>query len=180
MVEDRKIVSTYKLNLDVCKNSINFISTIQDKFLEKSWNCPIRTSFNTTPNILNIIELFDLRMDILSKVNLYMYETKFFFDGYLYNSWVNIYEKNFFQEYHNHVSEVHKFICGCVYLTNNNSEIEFNMGPKISPEFGDILIFEDGLMHRVVPNEKEDFRISLAFNFKKCNKWKGINLNAPY
>jgi len=173
---NKKIIYKSKLDEKICLQAVDLINKIQSNFTDKSWDCPIRTSLNTTYNILNIIGLFDLKMHILSKVNLFMYENNNICDGYLSDSWVNIYEKNFFQEYHTHISNVDKFICGVVYLTDNNSQIHFNLGPEISPKFGDILIFNDDDMHRVLPNEKDDLRISLAFNYKKCREWKGIKI----
>ena len=44
---------------------------------------------------------------------------------------------------------------------------------RFTPEFSEIILFEDDLPHRVVSNE-EDLRISLAFNFAKCARWSGI------
>ena len=45
-----------KLDLDICQKSASFIKSLQDKFIDKSWDCDIKTSKNLTNNILNIIE----------------------------------------------------------------------------------------------------------------------------
>ena len=107
-----------------------------------------------------------------------MDQNKQFFDGYIYNSWINVYKKKFYQELHVHTDPIHNFLSGVVYLTKNNSEVEFNLQNRITvkPEFGQILIFEDDIEHRVLPN-KEDLRISLAFNFVKKSKWQLYNGN---
>ena len=167
-----------KLDEDVCKKASNFITANQEKFTEKSWNCRIRTSSNLTQNILNITKLHDLKMHALSHVYNYMYLKNIFTDGFIKESWVNIYEKNFYQEFHTHTSPVHKFLSGVIYLTDENSNIEFNIQNrhKIKPEFSQILIFPEDLPHRVVENEKNTLRISLAFNFVCCESWDIISL----
>ena len=89
-----------------------------------------------------------------------------------------VYEKNFFQEYHTHVDPISKFISGVIYLTEKNSSIEFSFSHHFdsflfAPKFSDILLFEDSIPHRVI-NNKEDLRVSLAFNYRKCDKWTGV------
>ena len=183
MVEDSSILvsqkTVYKNKLDsaLCKQAFNFVFEIKDRFKEKSWNCDIKTSLNTTDNILNVSELHPLKLNILSHIENYMRQNKLFFDGFIHSSWINIYEKNFYQEFHVHTNDIDNCFSGVVYLTNENSKIQFSVNERISiiPEFGDILIFEDDLPHRVEKNDQE-LRISLAFNYKKCQKWNGINL----
>ena len=43
------------------------------------------------------------------------------------------------------------------------------------PEVGDVLIFSDDTLHRVLPHKDSDLRISLAFNYQKSESWKGFN-----
>ena len=102
------------------------------------------------------------------------------------NSWININNKNDFNKLHNHPS------CdlACVfYLTNNNSEIEFQRPYDISKYFLDnlesnnstplsfthvthsptknaFLIFPAWLQHYVKPNLSESVRISVAINIE--------------
>ena len=183
MVEDNRISvlqkTIYKNKLDhaLCKQAFNFIFELKDRFKERSWDCDIKTSLNCTNNILNVTELHPLKLNIISHIENYMRQNKLFFDGFIVSSWVNIYEKNFYQEFHTHINEIYNSFSGVIYLTEKNSKIEFNINNRIDiiPEFGDILIFEDDLPHRVVHN-LEELRISLAFNYKKCEKWNGINL----
>ena len=40
------------------------------------------------------------------------------------------------------------------------------------PKEGDILVFPSFLSHQVLPNNNEDDRISLSFNFQVSDKWK--------
>ena len=106
-----------------------------------------------------------------------MFQTKKFYDGYISNSWINIYEKNFYQEMHTHEDPINSYICGVVYLTQDNSEIHFadplHTGHVYhKPELGDIVIFEDNLHHRVVENNKDALRVSLAFNYVKKKAWE--------
>ena len=109
---------------------------------------------------------------------MYMYQNNKFIDGYIYDSWVNIYEKDFFQEFHVHTHDCYKSLSGIVYLTENNSEIIFNIeNPhNFVPKFADILIFPDDVPHRVRKNTNDNLRVSLAFNFKLCNLSKITSL----
>ena len=159
-----------KIDENLCTNALDFISSIKNEFNHRTWNCDIKTSNNYTKNILNLPQLRQLKLHVLQTIDNYMTNKNEYFDGYISHSWVNIYEKNFYQESHTHWDAVHKFICGVLYLTNNNSEISFGLDNMnaMSPKFADILVFDDDLVHRVLPNKNEDLRISLAFNFKKC------------
>ena len=87
-------------------------------------------------------------------------------------------EKNFYQEFHIHQNNLQSYFSGVIYLTKNNSNIELNFSNRvtITPEYGDILIFDDFTPHRVAHNLNDEMRISLAFNFRKIEKWNGINI----
>lgn len=169
---------TSKIDNDVCKKTFDLIINHQEKFTEQSWNCDVRTSNNITHNILNVPDFHDLKMHALTHVYNFMYLKKMFTDGYIKNSWVNIYEKNFYQEFHTHQSPIDKSFSGVIYLTEENSNIELNMNDrhKITPEFSQIIIFPDDLPHRVVKNQNEKLRISLAFNFVCCEVWDIVYL----
>lgn len=180
MVEDKIIISQktiYKNKVDesACKQAFEFILKHKDQFIDRTWDCDIKTSINLTNNILNVPDLRILKLNILSHLDNFMTQQNNFFDGYIDWSWVNIYEKKFYQEFHRHVDSINKKFSGIVYLTENNSKIQFDIEKAvlIEPKFCDILIFEDDLEHRVWPNE-ENLRISLAFNFVKKQVWKGI------
>jgi len=165
-----------QINQDVTKKSLDFILTHKDKFNHQTWNCKIKTSRDVTNNILNMVELHELKMNILSHIENYMHQKENFIDGYIFESWINVYEKEFFQEFHTHLNDCRKYICGVIYLTEDNSNIEFNVNQRIpiTPKFSDILLFPDSLAHRVVPNEKEQLRISLAFNYHLCQNWNKV------
>lgn len=102
------------------------------------------------------------------------------------NSWVNINNKNDYNELHNHVSC--EFAC-VFYLTENNSDIEFERPYDIQKYFLDslestfstpasfsrvthsppknaLLIFPAWLKHRVKPSVSDSTRISVAINIK--------------
>tara|TARA_R110002020_G_scaffold9522_2_gene37333 strand:+ start:12909 stop:13463 length:555 start_codon:yes stop_codon:yes gene_type:complete len=165
-----------KIDQNQIKDSYNFLQKSFSQFTDKTWNCNLRTSVNITLNILNIPALFNLKTQIMSHITQYMFAKEKYYDGYITGSWVNIYEKNYFQEFHTHDDEIFKYISGVCYLTENNSEIElkdpFNKGHKqIKPKLGDIILFDDVTPHRVIPNENDELRVSLAFNFVKKNIW---------
>ena len=167
-----------KLDFDICNKAKLHIDNKQNEFQQKTWDCDIKTSLNYSPNILNSLELHELKMNILSHLEMYMYQNNKFIDGYIYDSWVNIYEKDFFQEFHVHTHDCYKSLSGIVYLTENNSEIIFNIDNPYNfiPKFADILIFPDDVPHRVRKNTNDNLRVSLAFNFKLCNLSKITSL----
>ena len=160
-----------KVDLEVCKKARELVLQKQELFTDKSWECKIRTSKNISFNILTSVELHQLKMNIISHIENSMFLRGFFIGGFIEESWVNIYEKDFFQEFHDHINPIYKYLAGVIYLSENNSGIVFDTrGQTIMPEFGDIVIFPDDLLHRVIPNENEELRISLAFNFRLCKE----------
>jgi hypothetical protein len=169
---------TSKIDNDVCKKAFDLVTNHQEKFTEQPWSCDVRTSNNITNNILNVPDFHDLKMHALTHVYNYMYLKKMFTDGYIKNSWVNIYEKNSYQEFHIHTDPTHKYISAVIYLTEDNSEIEFDVRKriKVKPEFSNIIIFPDDLEHRALENKNDKLRISLAFNFICCEVWDIVYL----
>lgn len=173
-------LSIYKSNIkkEALEEAIQFVNKVQHHFKEKTWDCLIRTSYNVNDNILNCRNLINLKRQIQFHLDEFMYSRDCYYDGYIKNSWINIYEKGFYQEFHHHISNIDKSFSGVLYLTENNSDIEFDLiaRHKITPQFGDILIFDEDLFHRVCPNDRDSLRVSLAFNFVKKNKWEGLLL----
>ena len=170
-IENKNIYHS-KLDINIAKKASNIILDHQNKFNQNTWNCQVRTSKAIYDNILNLKELHELKINTISHIENYMHLNNNFIDGYIHESWINIYEKNFYQEFHTHENFVNKYYSGVIYLTNDNSEIEFDVSFRktIKPEFSDILIFPDNYPHRVSPNLNENLRISLAFNYLLCNK----------
>lgn len=167
-----------KIDENICNKAFSFITAHQEKFTEQSWKCKIRTSNNITHNIINMPDLHELKMHAISHVNNYMYLRESFTDGYIKESWVNIYEKDFYQEFHTHVAPINKYLSGVIYLTDENSNIEFNVEKRFSfkPEFSQIIIFPEYMQHRVVENKNDKLRISLAFNFVCSEIWDIVTL----
>lgn len=169
-----EIVYKSSIPQNVCDESLYFVQEILNDITDKSWNCDIRTSKNITNNILNNKRLSNLKINILHHLDNYMHEKGEYFDGYIDSSWVNIYEKNFYQEFHTHISPVKKTISGVMYLSRSNSNINFEAPSrmkqhKLTPEYCDIILFEDYLAHSVEKNQSDNLRISVAFNFTKVN-----------
>ena len=174
----QKSIYHSKVNLEVCKKARELILQKQESFTEKSWQCKIRTSKNVSFNILTSVELHELKMNIISHIENSMFLRGFYIRGFIEESWVNIYEKDFFQEFHDHTNPIFKYLSGVIYFSENNSGIVFDPhGQTIIPEFADIVIFPDDLLHRVIPNENEELRISLAFNFRLCKEEKITKLS---
>ena len=83
----------------------------------------------------------------------------------IYDSWINILGEHGYQEPHLHGDGG----SGVLYLTENNSEIEFIIYPEdlrkaIIPKKGAVLLFDGTTYHRVVESKHE--RMSLAFNLR--------------
>ena len=149
------------------KKSTNFLEK------KKDWACDIITTKDSHLNILNDIELQDLKSEILRHCDLYMRENNSFFDGFIDCSWFNLYKKGYYQEFHRHDHKIYQYISGVVYLTEDNSDIHFfiNNTFEYTPKIGNIIIFDSHIEHSVVANKKDSLRISLAFNFRKCQSY---------
>jgi len=92
--------------------------------------------------------------------------------------WVNISPKGAYNSAHVHTSDVHNFenISGVLYLQtpiNSGNFIGYNplhpsiQGIHITPKPGQLLLFSQYLLHSVEPNQSDEDRISIAFNFSK-------------
>ena len=84
-----------------------------------------------------------------------------------------LYKKGYYQEFHRHDHKIYQYVSGVVYLTEDNSDIHFfiNNTFEYTPKIGNIIIFDSHIEHRVVANKKDSLRISLAFNFRKCQSY---------
>tara|TARA_A100001201_G_C4084581_1_gene200030 strand:- start:1290 stop:1841 length:552 start_codon:yes stop_codon:yes gene_type:complete len=182
MVEDKQELiilnpkTVYKTKLDsyFVELALNFIDKNNFCFSKKEhWDCDVVTTHQFSKNILTQESLLVLKHEVLKCLDDYMIITKKFYNGFIDESWYNIYEKNFFQEFHNHENPIHQHICGVFYLSEENSPIEFFIGDdstKIKPNKGELIIFDYSFYHRVMMNKKESQRISLAFNFRRCEE----------
>ena len=62
-----------KMNLKIIDEASEFVQKTKDSYKDRTWNCDIRTSYNTTSNILNLKELHKLKLHTLSHVDDFMY-----------------------------------------------------------------------------------------------------------
>lgn len=107
-------------------------------------------------------------------------------ETYYQEPWVNYYESNEFQEYHDHVGNFAVFsYCyfheipensGDFVLLNpignfvDNSAYKFTEKlHTITPEKGDLIIFPSWLSHMVTPNRSSEARISISGNLHYRN-----------
>ena len=137
------------------------------------------TSLNT--KILDNLELKPLKEEILSHIKKYN-DTIFGYDASLKitQSWVNFNPNGSSHHTHNHYNSI---ISGVLYINDNSSEIIFQRNftnsivpavttktkynaPsfRLSPTKGMLVMFPSELKHGVNKNEKDNERISLAFN----------------
>ena len=140
--------AVYKTQIDthLFETIFYFISENKKDFLSRSWDCNIKTSLNLFPNILHDVEEFKyIRKNITEKIeDMLIYNTGSSQPFYIESSWVNVLNDHGCQEFHKH--------------TNCNGS-----GTKITPEKGDLIMFNSSTFHRVLESNKE--RLSLAFNF---------------
>tara|TARA_R100000908_G_scaffold64338_1_gene47881 strand:+ start:3186 stop:3737 length:552 start_codon:yes stop_codon:yes gene_type:complete len=165
------------LDKDVCNNAIKYVEDTKEKMTDNPYACKCITSDSLSFNILNDLKLQGLHLNILAHVQNYMSMSGKYYEGFIEKSWFNIYHKEFFQEYHVHMDPVHRALCGIVYLTDSPDAVTqfyFHDTISVQPEFGKIVLFPDTVEHRVSANESENQRITLAFNYRKCNEWKGM------
>tara|TARA_R100000805_G_C3620637_1_gene124371 strand:+ start:1690 stop:2229 length:540 start_codon:yes stop_codon:yes gene_type:complete len=155
-------------NMHLLETVSHFIETHENNFTERSWNCNIRTSNNMCSNILYDIDEFEyLTTEI--ELTIKAYNKKIYGKNIPFcisNSWINILGMYGYQEPHIHPNHTGS---GILYLTDNNSEIEFIVYPEdyrksLKPNKGDILLFDSYTYHRVVESKQK--RMSLAFNYR--------------
>ena len=175
-----KKVSAYRTSLEnmhLLETVHSYIETNKGKFTERSYNCNSLTSQKVTPNILYDVAEFHHLTNSLENVIKKLLDDRFGkrIPFLIFESWINIYGKYGYQEPHIHTLPISgggsALFCGvgCLYLTDNNSEIEFIIYPegtrkKFIPQKGDIVFCDATTWHRVLESKHE--RISLAFNFR--------------
>ena len=165
-----KKVSVYKTNMDSHLLEIikTYVEQHKESFLKRKWDCNIETSNHK--NILFEDEFKYIRKaleDIINSLIINNFGKSMPF--MIINSWINVMNKHGYQEFHNHNNNCYS---GVLYVSKENSNIEFAIFPEgireqITPEKGDVLLFDGSTYHRVVDSDKE--RISLAFNFAISN-----------
>lgn len=168
----------------------NLIKTLSEDFYKNrnkftpSWKCFVYSSFKDSEQN-NIPE--DLLKIIEQKISEYISncpeELKIKGNLYLKNIWYNVYEKNYFQEVHEHGDS---FISGCYYLKFNKNihhqttfynpnyildfdKLEGNSYFSFEPdcEEDDLIIFPSGLKHGtkgLKDTDSNELRITISFN----------------
>ena len=165
-----KKISVYKskINLHVVDTILNYTKNNLSKFKSKTWNCNTLTSVNISTNILyDLQELKYVKEHIEKSIkNLLIQNLNKEIPFMIHESWINVLGKKGYQEFHKHSDS---FGSGVLYLTDDNSSIEFAVFPEdtrkqITPKKSDLIIFDSETFHRVLESNKE--RYTLAFNFK--------------
>lgn len=88
-------------------------------------------------------------------------------EGAIDSWWFNVNTPGEYTGWHAHVRWAKVAV---LYVTVPGGDIEFKQGGaywRETPRAGDLLVFPGSLEHRVRPNDSQDVRISVAFNFKK-------------
>ena len=164
-----KKVSVYKTKIEdhLLQTIKDFIDKNKINFTAESWECKNKTSIKHYSNILYQVQEFKyIRKNIEKKIEEVLNLTHGIDKPFvIFESWLNFYEEGGYQEFHKHPQGG----SGVLYLSSNNSAIEFAVFPedirkKIIPEKLDILLFEGNTFHRVL-DSKNNNRMSLAFNF---------------
>ena len=159
-------VTKTSINQHLLETVKSYIKNNKEYFNTKDWLCAAKTSRGLTKNILfDVSEFIYIRKaieDNIEKMFLKNFNKAIPFS--IRESWINVLGVRGYQEFHVHGDY---FGSGVLYVTDENSDIEFAVFPdvrkRINPKKGDLLIFEATTFHRVLDSEKE--RISLAFNF---------------
>ena len=171
-----KKISAYRTSLEnmhLLETVHSYIENNKDKFIDRTYNCNVRTSQKVVKNILyDVAEFSYLTTNLENMIKGFLHQTLGKHAPFIiFESWINIYGKNGYQEPHIHVppGDGGAIGVGCLYLTENNSEIQFIVYPEVTtkniiPKKGDVVFFDGTTFHRVI--DSEDERISLAFNFK--------------
>lgn len=89
--------------------------------------------------------------------------------------WFNVNKGEDYNEWHDHDKGDTDELCACLYIQipEGAGNIEFERNKQImtiTPQAGLVVVFPDDIMHRVLPNQTQTERISMAFNFWKMLK----------
>ena len=157
---------------------LNIFDQDRDDLYKKSWNCKVLTTHSFEIEILREKLFLDSVVwkpldQMLTEVDLNVYPTNSRIQGI----WANFYEKDFFQEVHDHVG-----VNGChfsgIYIIDQNGDnktsfIHNNFGildnqihTKNMDDIkeGTVLIFPSNLLHYVNPTDSK--RCTISFNIK--------------
>ena len=172
----------YKTNLEeLQKNNLFFYKealTLKEKFnSEQNWDCDTFNHSFVNENLCGIVI-----QHVKKFAEYYGIENQ---EIKCTSSWINVAEKNNYQEYHvhpkNHFSAVYYVKvpknCGNILFKSNSSND--NMFPIISkklthanyqtysinPIESDLLIFRSNLQHMVEKNKSDEQRVSISMNF---------------
>tara|TARA_B110000285_G_C15089834_1_gene598425 strand:- start:576 stop:1145 length:570 start_codon:yes stop_codon:yes gene_type:complete len=143
-----------------------------------------KDTYNTSNNQHNIVE--DKKFEVINnfikrEVANYLKQIGSTQELKMKGGWLNIYEKNNYQEYHNHPDSV----ISTIYFLNvnkNSAKVSFKNPYRemitldykdnfdnvvYVPENGKLIIFRSHLEHAVEKQTNEDMRITLSHNFVK-------------
>lgn len=167
---------------DVIHSQIDYlIENLQKDELSSPWFDNVKTTFrfNTTNNISNRIPL--LEKEVKNHCTLYLNEvlsrSQQDYDLNILESWLNISNRNNFQHYHNHTSDISVVFYhqtnekdGDIIFSNPSLASRLNKLTmqidtiRYMPQKGKIIIFPSFLEHAVNMNETDHPRVSIAFN----------------
>lgn len=167
---------------------VNHCLKIKSKTKSGGDNWISKSTYNTvgTYNVINDKKFKSLNDWVINSVKEYSIKLRYKNNFSCKEAWFNIYKKNDYQEFHTHP----EFTLSAIYFLKSSTgaaKTFFNFNP--SPDFnrpdtdetfvptsnlshyeplpGRLLIFRSNILHCVERQEKNDLRISLAYNFKK-------------
>jgi len=133
-----KKISAYRTSLEnmhLLETVHSYIENNKDKFIDRTYNCNVQTSQKVIKNILYDVGEFNyLTTNLENMIKGFLHQTLGKHAPFIiFESWINIYGKNGYQEPHTHVppGEGGVIGVGCLYLTDNNSEIQFIVYPEV-------------------------------------------------
>jgi len=176
--------SFYDKHKEVEKELTEHCLNIKQNYPSGGQNWLSKDTYNTSNNQYNIID--DRKFDLLNswiqkQVDEYLQNIGSTQKLKLKGGWLNVYEKNNYQEYHNHPD----CVISTIYFLNvneNSAKVSFrnpfremitlnykeNFDTVVyKPENGKLLVFRSHLEHAVEKQENEGMRITLSHNFIK-------------
>ena len=185
-MSESKIIPIFPINITMNNIVRDFTEDELTCFSKhkKSVKKAISNSFTANNNILDELELKNIKKFILENLNFYLRKviSPISKDNELYltESWITKTNKNEHHHTHSHANSV---ISGVLYLktinkdsitlysphrpridiSRDNQTIDYN-NLEVLVRKGDLILFPSTLMHSVKTNVTEDERVSLAFN----------------
>jgi len=164
------MINTYNLfAATVVHTKMPISFDIHQKIISFVENNYTEDNINSVVNGLQVHGEFDGRKEIVNILDNFLKNT---LNLEITHSWLNVLGDNSHNNPHSHPG-TNETNSGVFYLSRNNNNITFTRDSNIfelKPKLFDLIIFPYDLLHYVLPENRNEKRISFAFNLSGVKK----------